>query len=413
VTPETEDDFHDVSALPDGRGVLFVLHRKGPAGVDFDTIEVFAGKTRKTVIRMEGQNLRHPVYSPSGHVLFNRSPTNPGVWAVPFSPDTLEATGQPFLVAAGGREPTVSGGGTLVYVQGSTGRPRQMVRVSRDGAARAPIGSLAETSPVMALSPDGSRVVISIEEHGKQDLWVHDLTRGTRTRLTFGIDAGMPAWSPDGTRVVFTRGTNTADFTLMLAAADGTGQPEELAPGWFPQFTPDGDKIVYNQVSEAGPAGLWWMPLEGERRATHLPQGQSNQIFPAVSPDGRHIAYASSETGRWEIYLRPFPTGDGRWQVSVDGGMWPHWSRSGDRLFFAQGDDLMEVALTTVPAPRLGQPQKVLTRGPSGVDMPFNWPPGFDVFADGESFVFLETPNAGPSVTKLGVVLNWFEEFRR
>jgi predicted Ser/Thr protein kinase len=348
VAPETEDDFHDASALPGGRGVLFVVHRKGSAGGGFDTIEVFAGKTRKTVIRMQGQIVWSPVYSPSGHVLFRRGPTNPGVWAVPFSLDTLETTGEPFLVAAGGGDPSVSGDGTLVYVQGATGESSQLVRASRDGKEREPIGPVAETSPVMVLSPDGSRVAIGVEEHGKQDLWIHDFSRGTRTRLTFDGNALMPAWSPDGARIAFVLGTNTSDFKLMLVAADGTGQPEELVPGWFPQFTPDGATLVYTAVTDAGLAGLW-----------------------------------------------------------------PHWSRSGDRLFYAHGDDLMEVPLSTVPSPRLGQPHKVLTRNPSGVSLPFDWPPAFDVFADGESFVFLEAPNGGPAVARLGVALNWFEEFRR
>ncbi len=413
VVPETDDDFHDASALPAGRGVLFVVHRKGTDGGGFDTIGAFARGTRKTVLRVEGQRLWGPVYAPSGHVLFRREPTNPGVWAVPFSLDTLAATGEPFLVAAGGDFPTVSASGTLAYAQGGSSEPTQLVRVSRAGEVREPIGPPAESSPFPALSPDGSRVAVGVKEHGKWDLWVHDVARGTRSRLTFDGEAFTPSWSPDGTRIAYATGTDTSNFELRLIPADGTGEPQKLGPGWFPQFTPDGSTLVYTALGSDGSGDLWSMPLEGERRPAPLLAGPYAKTFSSVSPDGRHLAYVSQESGRWQVYLRPFPQGEGKWQVSVDGGLWPRWSRAGDRLFYAKGDDLMEVELSTVPAPRLGQPRKVFTRKPSGVSLPFDWPPAFDMSPDGGSFVFLEGPQGGPTVERLSVVLNWHEEFRR
>ncbi len=409
LDPEADGDFHQPHQLPGGRGLLFVVHRK--TGVS-DTVALLAESERKVLLQLEGQRIWEPIYSRTGHILYRREPTNEGIWALPFSLSDLEVTGEPFLVVPEGNVPSVSNEGTLVYIRGATTRLTQMIWVDRGGQAIAEIGQAQQQLPWPTLSPDSRRVAVSAIEGDNQDIWIHDVERGTKTRLTFSPEEeGLPAWSPEGDRIAYYKGV-PPDAAIEIKRADGTGEPEPLTEGVFPSFSPDGRYVAYANWSDDTNLDIWYRPLIGEGEPTLLVQTSVNDISPQISPDGRYVAYMSNESGRSEIYIKRFPGGEGKWQVSVNGGHWPRWDGRGGRLFFAEGDGLMEVIVSTDPSLTLGTPRKLFTRDRLGIPLPFGWPPAFDVAPDGDRFVVLQRVGEETPTRGITVVQNWFSEFR-
>jgi len=413
LEPESdlEIDFHDVQPLPDGKGVLFVTHRTGE-GASYDTISVFTGEERYDVFQIAGQDIRDPSYSPTGHILYNRRPTNPGIWAVPFSVADMKTTGEPFRVTEGATLPTVSSNGTVVYIPQSNARVGQMAWVDRNGGVLGTLGEPHELFPMPAISPDGARVAVCAVEGSQWDVWIHELSRGTRTRLTFNGEANDAVWTPDGTALIYYDGNSSTDFVLKRRPADGTDEPEELGPGWFPSPSVDGRYLAYTRRTEGGTSDLWYMDLQNGSEPTQFLATDAFEFFPRLSPDGRYVAYVSNESGRQEVYVKRFPSGEGKWQVSVDGGVWPQWSADGSRLFFAGGDDILEVEVTLDPTIRLGTPSTLFTRQSFGYPMPAGLPPGFAVSPEGDRFLVVQPVEDDSFDRSVTVVLNWFEEFR-
>jgi eukaryotic-like serine/threonine-protein kinase len=416
VTAADESDLHEPSALPGGRGILFGAHRR-KGGVN--NINVWANGRRKVLLTLEGEWLATPVYSPTGHILFQRTRSNPGVWALPFSLARLAATGPPFLVAPDGSAATVAGDGTLSYRPGGTAGTLQIMLVDRDGKDVAAVGEpRAGTGQDPALSRDGRRVAITVSEGGNPDLWVLDVTRGTRTRLTF--DSGLessPSFSPSADRIAYhvhaKDCTDPSCYRVMVRAADGTGSPDTLAPGVIPIFSPDGAYVVYTAL---GPAAATWdlaaIRLDGDRKPVTIVRGNPRVDDGAVSPDGRYMAYMSTESGDWQVFLTRFPSGEGKWQVSTAGGQTPRWNVRGDRLYFTQGEDVMEVEVGTAGSPTLGTPQRLFTRPALGTGG-FGFYAGYDVSPDGTRFVILRSADQKGVLRGLNVVQNWYAEFEQ
>ena len=150
----------------------------------------------------EGQNLDDPVYSPSGHILFQRSPTNAGVWALPFSLKTLAATGEPFLVSPGTRGPSMASDGTLVVLPPRRRRPTSLAWADRDGKILGRVDEPRLRGPA-AISPDGGRIAATEVTEGKWDIWLYDLERNTRSRLTNDGWAESPVWLKDGHSLLY------------------------------------------------------------------------------------------------------------------------------------------------------------------------------------------------------------------
>jgi serine/threonine-protein kinase len=204
-----------------------------------------------------------------------------------------------------------------------------------------------------SLSPDGKRVALVVGEGG-QDVWVYDLQRDTMTRLTSGGSNSYPRWSPDGQSVVFAS-TGTG---IVKTRADGAGQPHALTQSkafQFPgSFTPDGKRLAYVEI--AGNMQIWTVPVEdqGGQSKAGKPElwltSSFNSREPVFSPDGRWLAYQSSETGKYEVYVRaftPLSSGPGgKWQISSSGGVAPRWSRNGPELMYQSGDQVMAARYT-------------------------------------------------------------------
>jgi len=407
LNTEVEQDIHEPRHLPEGRGVIFVSHRTqhGP-----DTLMVVAGGERKTLLQLEGSVIWHPAYSPTGHILFWRGPSNAGLWALPFSLKKLEATGEPFLVVAGGRYATAARDGTLCYVQGTGGQNQQLVWVNASGKVEGVIGQPQYSMRHPVVSPDGRQVAVMINESEVWDIWLLDLSRGTRTRLTFTPSVEWePTWHPSGTHVAY---ADAGSKTIVLQRSDGTGEKEVLAKlepdGGEPSFTRDGKFLVFTLRGKETKEDIWYVPLEGERKPVPFLQTPATEGGAQVSPDGRFLAYVSEDSGRSEVFLKKFPSGEGKWQVSVNGGSWPRWNGRGDKLFYREGTKLMEVAVAAQPSLTLSTPRQLFSGEALGLLM--YEPIRYDVAADGRRFLMVQNAGQGGEAS-LVVVQNWIAEF--
>ena len=340
------EDWASPLFLKDGR-LICVIWKDGNSQITHISQE-----TKQTLFEVSQGRVHSLSYSPTGHLLYQKSQAwmyGGGIWAVPFDLETLEATGDPFLVEPEGEGPSVSADGTLLYLSGTsrTGL-RQLVWVDRDGQVLGHIGQPQHGIADIALSRDGSRVGVSALEDGNADIWIHDVERGTKTRLTTHPDFDFePTFSPAGDEVAFASNRNgTTD--IIIKAADGSGQIRSLATGGessegVPNWSRDGKYIVFFVDGAGAYFDLGYLSLAENARTAFLLQTPSHENEPSISPDGRYVAYTSNESGRYEVYVNPFPEGDGRWVVSVNGGMHPKWNGRGDELFYKEGDALMVV----------------------------------------------------------------------
>jgi len=411
----TESDFHEPHILPGGRGIVFGAHKLG-AGVD--NLSLWADGKRKTILTVPEHWLYDPVYSPTGHILYRRNAPSPGIWAVPFSLSRLEATGEPFLVAEDASFPSLSNEGTLGYYAGHSGDVTQLVWINRDGRGLGPIGdSKMNAGATVSVSPDGKRVARMEEESENNDIWIYDTARGTRSRLTFdpGMEAGA-AWSPDGTTIAYIASPQGCSglhcWKIVTRAANGTGGVDSIGSGAWPAFSPDGRYVTWSQFQANGARwDLMAVDLTGDRAPVLVLSGNPRIAGATIAPQGDYIAYMSIESGEWELYLTRFPSGEGKWQVSIAGGQWPQWNAAGDKICFLQGDDVMEVDVSRGTAPALGTPRKLFTRPALG-DLGFGIARGFAMTRDGSRFVIMQPEGGGKTVKGVTVVQSWFKEFR-
>jgi serine/threonine-protein kinase len=396
--------------LPDGRHVLFTAFR---TPIDSARIEVLSLVDGSRRVLIEGAVSAK--YVPTGHLMYARDDV---LFAIPFDADRLEVTGRAvpvvedvaMLHAEGYAVYDVSVDGTLVYMRASVyDADRAVLWVSRSGEEASPIMPLGRYDEP-ALSPDGERVALTITEPGgTPDLWVLDLARATRTRLTSrgGSDFGA-VWTPSGDRVIYV--SERPVFDIYWLPADGRAPGEPLVVGEFDKqpasVTPDGSALVFshNRI----PDELWSVSLTSDGGPQPILTGGHQIVSPVVSPDGKWLAYVSTETGRFEVYISPYPdVSAGKTIVSARGGEFPRWTRGGRELVYREGAKMLSVVVD--PATGRVQPPVVLFEGPyllSGRNAH-----NYDVTPDGERFLMIKRPDAGWR-REFVVVLNWFEELR-
>jgi serine/threonine-protein kinase len=410
VDAATETDFHQPSWLPDGSGVLFAVHKMGGRP---DSLVLYASGKRKELLRIDGQDIWFPLYSPTGHILYRRQAGNAGLWALPFSLARHEVTGEPFMVVPNGDVPSVSDDGTLVYVEGAASRMTQLEWLDRSGKVLARVGPPQEQWPFPEVSPDGRFVAVAATENEVGDIWIHDTERGTRTRLSTNSAQATPAaWSKDGARLVYAEGTNIP-FHLMMKSADGGGDAKQLGTGWGASFSQDGRYLLYADFAKESDFNLFYLDLQGDGKAVPLVDAPGQELWPQLSPDGRYFAYVSDESGPKEVYIKRFPSAEGKWQVSTAGGFWPRWSRRGDHLYYMQELTLMQVDVATAPDLRLSAPRPLFTRKPLGWSLIFAWPPGFDISPQDDRFLIAHAAQERADQGGIMVVENWMGEFNR
>ena len=362
-----------------------------------------------------------PFYSLDGYLI--HGPGNGGergLWAWPFSLKTLEPTGDAFPISTGGLTATVSRDGTLAYLDDDTRIAfRTFVWRNRAGELLETVGQPQRFMEDPSLSPDGQRIAVASREGGNPDIWVHDLIRSTKTRLTLEEgDEGSPIWSPSGREIAYWRlEANTR--RIMSRAADGTGKAVVLVESETEVFSRDwsrdGRYLFYVDMVGSGPEtgqDIRYLDLQTDGDASEpvtFLSTPANENAGRLSPDGRYLAYQSGESGRQEIYVRPFPDGAGQWPVSVNGGKQPRWRSDGNELYYVEGTTLMAVSVSTEQGFTPGQPQ-VLFESP---DLAPDGIGAYDVTADGQRFVMIAPfEGDGAAPPKIRIVQNWYEEFR-
>jgi len=396
-----------VLELPGGRrAYLFQTTGSRTPGHDI-AIQVAGEKAPRPVIATSSTN-PYPAYSPTGHIVYSDGlGDSTSIWALPFSLDTLAATGKPFPIVQRGSSPAVSRNGTLVYSDVPHNR-FQLAWYDRTGKLLSTVGK-PEYTVWSSLSPDGRRVAVETID-GDLDIWIHDLDRGVKIRFTQdAFEETHAVWSPSGDELLY-GSSRSGNPDIFSKPWRGSGDAKTLiatpAAENLPALSPDGRYVIYDSDTPQTKRDLVYR----ERRAdgslgepvTFLktPGNDTNARF---SPDGRFVAYASNETGTFEVYVRDFPGGTRKWQISDEGGMNPRWRPDGKEIFYRQGSRVKAVAITTKPVFSPGAPVDLFTRPTMQAH--------FDVSPDGQRFLICERPANEPPLS-VHVVHNWFEEFR-
>ena len=390
--------------LPESAGILFDLsgEEQGVAVLSLET-----GARRTILLSGGGDGAR---YLPTGHVVYVEDPGFTPVatlQAVPFDSERLEATGAPtpvideldYTPRSGRASFTIARTGHLAYVPARRDA-RWLAWVDRQGKSQR-ITEQAAPYQFPHLSPDGRRVVFQLD-----DVWILDLERGTRTRQTVDGFPNNPLWTPDGTELIYT--WNRGPWNLFRKTVDAGGDAQLLFENERSQFpmslTPDGEVLVFHEKHPETGGDIWLLNKEGDPEpflVSRFDEGHAK-----LSPDARHIAYVSNESGRDEVYVQPFPTPGRKVTISTDGGTGPLWSRNGRELFYRNGDAVIAVDVETSGEFRPGPPH-TLFEGRYASEIFHN----YDISPDGQKFLMVES--ATEPATEVRIILNWFDELER
>jgi serine/threonine-protein kinase len=405
VSADRSTSWHSRPAvLSGGKGVLFeiwngVLEEAQVAVLSFAGGEVTALAPGNT-----------PRYSVTGHVIYGSA--DGMLMALPFDPLRLEVTGQPISLLEGvmvkmfgATEFDISHSGSLVYLARATSQGT-IVLVDRQGTERA----LVDRPDVFfnpRFSPDGSHLAYAIGRPAQAGhVWIRDLVQGISTPLTLEGYNGYPVWSPDGERVAFASDRG-GGLDVFWRPADGSGVAEPLLTldgNQHPScFTADGRFLVYRDRVD-----LWVLPLEGEREPWgHTRTPGYAEFAPALSPDGKWLAYVSNVSGSSEVYVSAFPDPGAQRRISIDGGTEPVWSPNGRELFYRNGTALMVATVETAGDIRV-RSREVLFDGPY---THWIYHSNYDIHPNGEQFAMIKpVEEQSPGLV---VVLNWADELRR
>ena len=438
--PDRQEDAHRwPQILPDGKAVLFTA---GSAGKFFDetTIDVQSFETgeRRTLVKGGVSGY----YLPTGHLIYLRRGT---LFAAPMDAATLRLTepAVPVLVdvsghaGSGGGHFSFSETGVFLYTEGSVDASRwQLTWVTQTGALE-PLISEPGRYYQPRVSPDGRKLAVSIAKGTEQNIWIYDLERLTMTRLTFGRGPDThPVWFADGRHIAYRSERESAMGIVYVERADGSGKPQQLVKGGVfaglsgvvsggalrpYSISQDGGFLFYDQSVGGQGYDIWVAPLEmhgigGPQAGEPEPflQTAFEESSPAVSLDGRWVAYVSNESGRDEIYVRPFPGPGGKWSVS-DHGVFPSWSPNGRELFYESGDRILAVSYSVENGSFRADKPRVWA------DVPSKWhggpfTPDSVMAPDGKRFA-VTTKVEGQTVESdqrhVTMLLNFFEELRR
>ncbi len=416
TTPDSKETGHRwPDFLPDGKHFLYFSHGStiADSGIYLAALD---SKERKLLLH----NDSNAIYAAPGYLLFVRDNT---LVAQRFNLRSLALEGEAKPLAdhvavntdIWRSVLTASANGELLYQHGAAGGGSQLFWF--DAAGKQGEAVLPDNAdyywPILA--PDASRVAFTLENNGVGDIWVLDVARHTKTRITFGPQySGWPIWWPDGKSVVFNYGPSGTMDSLYRQNADGTGSKEKLleTPGIqeIPfSVSPDGRYLAYIRRDPKSTTGydIWALPMfpdkSGDQKPFPVVATNFLDVTPSFSPDGKWLAYANNETGRMEVYIQPFPSGAGRWQVSTAGGGRPNWRKDGKELFFFSTDQqVMAVDVNQKGASlELGTPHALFkattvstTSGP------------YTVSSDGKKFV-MNTVLPQSITEPLTLITNW------
>jgi Tol biopolymer transport system component len=391
------------STVNDGKAILFTsVPRGGVQGAHVEAVEVGTGKRQ---VLIEGA--RFARHTASGHLVFYR---DGGLYAASFDARRLTVTGPPIEITAAVEQDSsgaplaeISSAGSLVYRRAGAASA-QLVWVTRQGIEQ-PVTDDPRAYLSPRLSRDSHRIVMGVGS----ELWIQDTLRSTFTRLTpqHSETASYPLWTPDGKQVVFRTPTG-----LRVIETDGSGRSRTIAgttSGDFPStISPDGTTLATARRTTEGLVDIYVVSISGDTAPHALVTGPAFEGGPQFSPDGRWLAYASNESGQFQVYLRRYPGPEGRWPVSTGGGTSPLWNHTGNELFYRSGNKMMAVSIATTPDATLSTPRVIFERPYAyGSTVALT---NYDVSSDGQRFLMVKNDSG---VGHLSVVLNWFSEVAR
>jgi serine/threonine protein kinase/Tol biopolymer transport system component len=406
--PEEGGDLNDGAALPDGRGMLLTEH----AGISPGRLAVWDGTTLKTLLAIEGANLSSPVYSETGHLLFERSDLdglNTGIWAVPFSLSRLEVTGTPLLVARGGGKPSLDSHGTLVYSRGGS-RSNTELGLVEIATGKSTVLSSGTTNVVgPRFSSDARRVVFADRDARGSDLWLLNLESGTPYRFTFDGRRQGGIWSPDGSQIATQTLTDSDRVSsIRFLATNGSGQVRADVQGAQPSFDAKWSVMVFTRYNDETKWDIWYLPLAGEHEPTQLIATPLSEQMPAISPDGNWLVYSSEGDMPFQLFLTRFSSAIGKWQVSREAGFSPRWSADGKRLYYVDLErGLQVIDLDLSAGVQISPPRKVFSEAIVGAIPNL----GYDIDSAGTRVIVPITPG-GSTSRSIVIVQNWYEAFR-
>lgn len=406
------DVSHDgPSAMSAGRYALFTVTR----GVETSIALADAASGRYRILTPG----RQPTALNDRWFVFARGD---GLWLAQVDVERGELVGEPVSVVAGlelgaqsgAPQYAVSASGSLIFMPRTiAGDLRSPVWVDRDGREEAiPVEARPYTRA--AIAPDGARLALAVATPEERDIWVFEFARRVMMRLTLdpGTDTA-PVWTPDSQAIAFR--SERGGGGIYIKAADGASVARPLThsegpgrPAHTPySFTPDGSTLVFAELRSYSDQGIRSVTLRDAPSVTTVLDGPFAEARPAVSPDGRLIAYQSNETGRYEVFVRPYPdVNAARAQVSVHGGTSPRWSPDGSELFFFDGASLSTATLRTRSPLTFAAPTALFDA--SRFDDRLG--PVYDVARDGRRFLFLRQagPDGGPVRRgALNIITNW------
>lgn len=353
----------------------------------------------------------YAVYAPNGYLIHGPSdPSGVGLSATPFSIETLSVTGETLPLERSGRLASVSQDGILVYTETASSASERIVVKNRSGEVLRSVGDPIERGQAPAVAPDGKRAAVGVEE----DIWVYDLDRDIGARLTFSEGANLyPSWLPSSVEVSYAFGDGVA-----VQVADGSQEARQEftrtnGGGSGPaSWSADGRYVAYAGADPAGGEGGIWYREIGPDGSLSEPisylRTPHSEGQPQISPDGRYLAHRSDESGRQEVYVRSFPEGAGKWQVSMNGGVAPRWAANGSEIFYWSGAGLMAADVSTAGTFTFGRRQllfEAINLQAPGIA------PNYDVFPDGQRFLTIDR-DAGGTQERVRIVENWDEPFR-
>jgi serine/threonine protein kinase/Tol biopolymer transport system component len=403
--------------LPDGKHFLFFIRSEQHPEI----AGIYAGSLDSNDYHLVVKATMGHAFEAHGTLVYVR---DGAVFTQRFDEEKLTTIGEPVALpdrVAFNPENTsvlfsVSPAGVMVYYPATPGGPFALTWYDRNGK-RDPVdsGNFLQT---MALSPDGTQVVVSIlNSNGMgSDLWNLDLARGTKIRLTSGPGIKRePVWQPDGQFVLFFSGFTGSPGQINRIKGDGSGTSEIVLKSDDSVDTPrsvchEGNYLAFtrNPVGAVGPAlekaTASILPLTGDRKPFPLIPSQFGNLSPAFSPDCKWVAYVSIETGQREVYVTHFPDASHRYRVSTQGGTLPRWSGDGKELFYAARNSILAVSVDEKPdSISLGTPRTIISAANYGAAAPVNF---YDMTANGQRFLMTEA-NSPKGPVPLTLVTNW------
>jgi Tol biopolymer transport system component len=403
--------------LPDGQHFLYLagspyVPKENP------TNSIMVGSLDSKESKPLFRTRSNAIYA-SDHILFLRLNT---LMAQSFDARRLELTGEALPIADHVREIdlsvfglfSASSSGVLAYAEGIGNPSRQLIWVDRSGRKVGEVPG-ADAYEDLQISPDGKRLSFTLVS-GTRDIWVEDIARSVRTRLTFSSASAQsdfsPIWSPDGLRIAYVS-ARRGKFGLYQRASDGSGNEEILLeateqPRGVHDWSRDGKYVAFEEFSQ-GVWAIWMLPLFGERKPYPFLPSLFNQYSLRFSPDGKWVAYCSTETGRSEVYVVPFPGPGGKWQISTGGGVSPSWRRDGKEIFYLAPDNKLMVAEVKTTGLNFG----VGTVSPLFENRIFRnlGSQPYDATADGQRFI-INFSGEQPSAA-ISLVVNWNAEAKK